>query len=119
MSSASQFLTRARTIACIGRNYAAHAKELNNAVPTKPFFFLKPPSCMISPGQSIQVVPDQDVHHEIELAVIIGEPASRVRAEDAMKCVGGYALAIDLTARDLQSAAKKKGLPWAASKGQE
>ena len=119
MSAASQFFTRARTVACIGRNYAAHAKELNNAVPTKPFFFLKPPSSMITEGQIIQVVPGQDVHHEVELAVIIGKQASRVLAEDAMEYVGGYALAIDLTARDVQAAAKKKGLPWTAAKGQE
>jgi acylpyruvate hydrolase len=69
---ASQFFTRARTIAAIGRNYAAHAKELGNAVPTSPFFFLKPPGCMVRNGEAVQVPQGVEAHFEGEQAARAG-----------------------------------------------
>ena len=69
VTMASQFFTRARTIAAIGRNYAAHAKELGNAVPTSPFFFLKPPGCMVRNGEAVQVPKGVEAHFEGEQAV--------------------------------------------------
>ncbi|KAL9541604.1 hypothetical protein MBANPS3_009028 [Mucor bainieri] len=114
---AETFLTTGRKIVAIGRNYSEHAKELNNAVPETPFFFLKPTSSYLKNGGDIELPQGCEVHHEIELAVIIGKDGRNILAANADEHVGGYALAIDLTARDLQLAAKKKGLPWSASKG--
>lgn len=107
---------------CIGRNYVAHARELNNPVPGKPFFFLKPTSSLLpcsreQPGE-IQAPPGvSELHHEVELAVVVGKKASRVNAEEAMDYVKGYAIALDVTARDLQEKAKASGKPWTEAKG--
>ncbi|KAK4517766.1 Structural maintenance of chromosomes protein 3 [Mucor velutinosus] len=114
---AETFLTTGRKIVAIGRNYSEHAKELNNAVPETPFFFLKPTSSYLENGGDIELPQGCEVHHEIELAVVIGKDGRNISAANADEYIGGYALAIDLTARDLQLAAKKKGLPWSASKG--
>jgi 2-keto-4-pentenoate hydratase/2-oxohepta-3-ene-1,7-dioic acid hydratase in catechol pathway len=95
---------RPSKIVCIGRNYRAHAAELGNPVPTSPLLFLKPPSCLIAHGGAI-VYPVGDselVHHEGELAVIIGRRAKRVAAADAHAYVLGYSVFNDVTARDLQ-----------------
>ncbi|CAO3682466.1 unnamed protein product [Umbelopsis vinacea] len=115
--SARNFFNTGRKIVAIGRNYSEHAKELGNAVPKLPFFFLKPTSSFLANGGSIEVPQGCDVHHEIELAAIIGREGRDVRAADAMDYVDGWALAIDMTARDLQAQAKSKGLPWSAAKG--
>ncbi len=105
-------------IVCVGRNYRAHAEEMNSAVPKEPVIFLKPPSSLIGPDSTI-VIPEQTrrVEHEVELAVIIGKKAKNVRVEEAMEYVLGYTIILDITARDLQAEAKKKGLPWSVSKG--
>merc|ERR1719411_918979 len=87
----------------IGRNYAKHAKELGNAVPTKPVIFMKPPSALITNGQSIRIPPQcNNLHHEIELGVVIGEKASNIQKSDAFSVISGYCLALDMTARDFQ-----------------
>ncbi|WFD36064.1 acylpyruvate hydrolase [Malassezia cuniculi] len=104
-------------IAHIGRNFADHAKELNNAVPTEPFFFLKPTSSYIGNGDSIEIPKGVVAHHEVELAVVIGSKARDVSPAKADSYIGGYALAIDMTARNMQDKAKKSGLPWSAAKG--
>eukprot|EP00747_Dinoflagellata_sp_TGD_P167784 gnl/TRDRNA2_/TRDRNA2_192890_c0_seq1.p1 gnl/TRDRNA2_/TRDRNA2_192890_c0~~gnl/TRDRNA2_/TRDRNA2_192890_c0_seq1.p1 ORF type:complete len:221 (-),score=36.68 gnl/TRDRNA2_/TRDRNA2_192890_c0_seq1:129-791(-) len=107
-----------RTIYAIGRNYVAHAAELGNAVPKKPFWFLKPASSIIASGSPHQCFPGRsETHHELELGVIIGAPARRVSPEQALEHVAGYCLALDMTDRDGQSEAKKEGKPWTASKG--
>ncbi|KAI9183631.1 hypothetical protein H9P43_004549 [Blastocladiella emersonii ATCC 22665] len=113
----SAFRHTGRKIVAIGRNFADHAKELGNAVPTKPMFFLKPTSSYCPVGRAITIPEQCDVHHEVELGVVIGKPASRVREADAMAHVAGYTLAIDMTARDLQDKAKKAGMPWSVAKG--
>lgn len=108
----------ARTLYCIGRNYAEHAKELGNAVPTEPVVFLKPLSSLSRPEQGI-VLPPQSarVDPEVELVVAIGKQASWISEEEASACIAGVAVGIDVTARDLQDKAKQKALPWAVAKG--
>lgn len=107
-------------IIAVGRNYAAHAKELGNAVPKEPVLFLKPTSSYLANGGTIEIPPPSlSLHHEVELAVVIGKKARDVPQSKAMDYVGGYALALDMTARDLQSVAKAAGLPWTLAKGQD
>ncbi len=91
-------------VVCIGRNYADHAQELGNAVPSEPLLFLKPSSSVIGPRDVIRRPPQsQQVEHEAELAVVIGATgARRVDRADALKTVFGYTVANDVTARDLQ-----------------
>ncbi len=104
-------------IVCIGRNYAEHIKELGNKVPDKPVIFMKPASTIIASGEKIVIPPySQNCHHEIELAVLIGKEAKGVCAEEALDYVIGYAVALDLTLRDVQNAQKEKGLPWEIAK---
>ncbi len=92
-------------IVCIGRNYAAHAKELGHAVPTAPLLFLKPPSSLLGHGGTVVLPPESTrVEHEAELALVIGKRASRVSREDALAHVFGYTVACDVTARDVQRA---------------
>ncbi|QDQ27623.1 fumarylacetoacetate hydrolase family protein [Chitinimonas arctica] len=105
-------------IFCIGRNYAAHAAELGNRVEPEPVVFLKPTSALLQVGQAIQL-PDfsSDVHHEAELVLAIGRGGKRIDRASALDHVAGYGMGLDLTARDLQTAAKQGGLPWTLSKG--
>lgn len=118
LSSSQQLLTHGKKIVCIGRNYAEHAKELGNAVPKEPFFFLKPTTSYIRSGSKIEI-PNTggSVHHEIELGVVIGARGKDVAESDAMQLVRGYVLALDLTDRTLQGEAKKAGKPWTIAKG--
>jgi len=108
-----------RTILCVGRNYAEHAKELGNPQPLgEPFFFLKPASSLVFPPGPIRLPKGAEVHYEVELGVVIGSPASRLKSDkEAMSVIGGYVVAIDLTARNWQNEAKSKGLPWTKAKG--
>ena len=110
-------------VLCVGRNYRAHAEELGNPVPREPVLFLKPSTSLV-PGGGRVVLPRGigTIHHEVELAVVIGGPGvgegvKDVPREKALDCVLGYAVMLDLTARELQSEAKSKGLPWSVSKG--
>ncbi|AGP32351.1 fumarylacetoacetate hydrolase family protein [Sorangium cellulosum] len=101
-------------IVCVGRNYAAHAQELGNDVPVEPLLFLKPPSALIGPGQSIVLPPEsQRVEHEAELGVIIGRRCKAVRPEEAADHVFGYTCLGDITARDLQ----RKDVQFTRGKG--
>lgn len=117
-----KYIDNARKILCIGRNYAAHIKELNNAAPMQPFFFLKPSSAVLKPNSGPFLVPNGVVaHYEVELAIVLGKtlknlPESFSPAE-ALDAIEGYALSIDFTARNVQDEAKKKGLPWSIGKG--
>lgn len=90
-------------IVCVGRNYAAHAREHNADIPEVPLIFLKPPSTVIGPGDTILLPPQsQQVEHEAELAVVIGKRGRRIPPEEAMDHILGYTIANDVTARDLQ-----------------
>ena len=101
-------------IVCIGRNYAAHAKELGHEVPAEPLLFLKPPSALVGPGGVVRLPPESArVEHEAELAVVIGERARNVGKDRALAHVFGYACACDVTARDLQ----RKDVQFTRAKG--
>ncbi|KAI9591294.1 hypothetical protein BDF19DRAFT_389575 [Syncephalis fuscata] len=117
MTAARHFITAGRKIVAIGRNYSDHAKELGNAIPKAPFFFLKPTSSYVASPGKIEIPTGCVVHHEVELGVVIGQAGRDIRASEADKYVAGYVLAVDLTARNLQDIVKKKGLPWSAAKG--
>uniref|UniRef100_A0A3Q2Z5F6 Oxaloacetate tautomerase FAHD1, mitochondrial n=2 Tax=Hippocampus comes TaxID=109280 RepID=A0A3Q2Z5F6_HIPCM len=113
----SRFWEWGRKIICVGRNYAEHAKELKNAVPTEPVLFLKPPSAYVREGSPI-VLPfySSNLHHEVELGVVIGKGGAAIPQSAAMEHVAGYALCLDMTARDVQDECKSKGLPWTLAK---
>jgi 2-keto-4-pentenoate hydratase/2-oxohepta-3-ene-1,7-dioic acid hydratase in catechol pathway len=101
-------------IVCVGRNYAAHARELGNEVPGEPILFLKPPSALLGPGGTIVLPPDsQRVEHEAELGVVIGRRCKGVRPEEALDHVYGYTCLGDITARDLQ----RKDVQFTRGKG--
>lgn len=105
-------------ILCLGRNYLEHAKEMQAEVPTEPVVFLKPSTALLADGGVIRLPSfSRDVHHEVEIVVLISEGGRDIPRAQALGHVGGYAVGLDLTARDVQSEAKKKGLPWAVSKG--
>ena len=105
-------------ILCLGRNYAAHAREMNASLTEFPVVFLKPATAIIHSGESV-VLPriSSDVHHEVEMVIVIGKRARNVGVEHANEYVGGFAVGLDMTLRDIQSEAKRKGLPWTVSKG--
>lgn len=102
----------------LGRNYLDHIRELGNAVPDRAVIFCKPQSSLLENGGTI-ILPDfaQECHHELELAVVIGKSGKKIAAADALDHVAGYAVALDLTLRDLQTQLKEKGLPWEIAKG--
>jgi 2-keto-4-pentenoate hydratase/2-oxohepta-3-ene-1,7-dioic acid hydratase in catechol pathway len=101
-------------IVCVGRNYAAHAKELGNEVPKEPLLFFKPPSSIIGPRDVVVLRAESEkVEHEAELGIVIAKRASRVSRADALSYVFGYTCVNDVTARDLQ----KKDGQWARAKG--
>lgn len=104
-------------IFCIGRNYAQHAKELNNPVPENPVVFMKAPNALLKPGQKFYL-PDfsKDVHFEGELVLKIGKNGKSIQEKFAHKYIQSYSLGIDFTARDLQKSLKEKGLPWELAK---
>ncbi|KKA28628.1 hypothetical protein TD95_001881 [Thielaviopsis punctulata] len=108
-------------VVCVGRNYADHVSELNNVRPKQPFFFLKPPSSVLLPGAGPVVRPrGVNLHYEVELALVIGKTLKNLEASDeaaAMEAIDSYLLTIDMTARNAQNEAKKKGLPWDIAKG--
>lgn len=107
-----------RRILCVGRNYAAHRREMGGDDRDPPFFFAKPADAVVAPGGSVPY-PSRtaNLHHEIELVVALKGGGSDVPPEAALDLVYGYAVGVDLTRRDLQNAAKDKGQPWDASKG--
>lgn len=108
-----------RRIFCVGRNYAAHAREMGGDPEREaPFFFTKPADAVVDSGAAIPYPPlTKDLHHEIELVVAIGTGGTNIPAEEALSHVWGYCVGIDLTRRDLQAEAKKAGRPWDWAKG--
>ena len=106
-------------VVCVGRNYAEHAKELNNPVPTEPLLFIKPGSCVVALDDSFSIPNDERgaVHYEAEIAVLIGKPLSRKpNAEEVLDAISGFAPALDLTLRELQDKLKAKAYPWEVAK---
>ena len=109
-----------RRIYCVGRNFAEHAKEMGATVDRgNPVFFMKPADAIVPGGGRVPYPSGtRDLHHEVELVVALGRDADgEVATADALALVFGYGVGLDLTRRDLQAAAKAKGLPWDTSKG--
>jgi fumarylpyruvate hydrolase len=111
-----------RRILCVGRNYAAHRREMGGDDRDPPFFFAKPADaivpCAPSGGGDVAYPPKTaNLHHEIELVVALKSGGADVPVEKALDLILGYAVGVDMTRRDLQNAAKDKGQPWDASKG--
>jgi acylpyruvate hydrolase len=107
-------------IVCIGQNYHAHIKELKSEVPSEPVLFLKPASAMIANDEPITLPPGLGrIDYEGELAVTIGKKAKNVTIQGALKYVEAAAVFNDVTARDVQSVARKAGLPWSLAKGMD
>lgn len=104
-------------IIAIGRNYAAHAKELNNAVPTKPIIFLKPDTAVLKDNKPFYI-PDfsSDIHYELEVVLKICKEGKHISEKFAANYYDEIGLGIDFTARDIQTAHKEKGLPWELAK---
>lgn len=104
-------------IICIGRNYAEHAKELNNAVPTEPVFFLKPDTALLIRNRPF-FYPDftSNLHYECEIVLRINKVGKHIQEKFAISYIDAIGIGIDFTARDLQQKAKEKGLPWEKAK---
>lgn len=104
-------------IIAIGRNYAAHAKELNNAVPTKPIIFLKPDTALLKDNKPFYI-PDfsSDIHYELEVVLKICKEGKHIAEKFATNYYDEIGLGIDFTARDIQTEHKEKGLPWELAK---
>ena len=108
-----------RRIYCVGRNYLAHVREMNEGADERdpPFFFQKPPDSMVHDGG---VVPypslTKSLHHEVELVVALASGGSNIAQDKALDLVFGYGVGVDLTRRDLQTIAKDKGWPWEMGK---
>jgi len=105
-------------VVCVGRNYADHAKEMGNEIPDKfPLVFMKTATCMINSGENV-VHPDysENLHHEIELVLLVGKTVKNATLEESQSAIAGYAVGLDMTLRDLQFKAKDKGEPWTFAK---
>nr|WP_314877011.1 fumarylacetoacetate hydrolase family protein [uncultured Pseudomonas sp.] len=105
-------------VVCIGRNYAEHAKELDNPIPSEPLLFIKPGSCVVPLAGGFKIPSDRGaVHYEAEIAVLLGKSLSaKPSVEEVLDAISGFAPALDLTLRDVQAKLKEKGLPWELSK---
>lgn len=109
-----------RRVYCIGRNYAAHAIEMGHDPDREdPFFFQKNPDNLDPSGDFPYPPHSNDVHHEAELAVMLQSGGSNIPVADALDCVFGYAVSLDMTRRDLQGTQKKLGRPWEIGKAFE
>jgi len=108
-----------RRIYCVGRNYAAHAREMGHDPDREaPFFFMKPFDAIVPTGATIAYPPaTADLHHEIEMVVALKSGGRDIPEADANDCIFGYAVGLDMTRRDVQGEAKKLGRPWDMGKG--
>jgi 5-carboxymethyl-2-hydroxymuconate isomerase len=104
-------------IVCVGRNYAEHTKELGNEMADKPVLFLKPASALIYSGEEIiHHSFGNELHHEVELILLIGESVKNASEQQAEEAIIGYGVGLDMTLRDVQDVLKKKGHPWTVAK---
>ncbi len=108
-----------RRIFCVGRNYADHVREMGNDPKSEPpIFFTKPADAVVESGAAIPYPSHTDnFHHEVELVIALGRGGANIAEADAMACVWGYGVGVDLTRRDRQAEAKKGGTPWDTAKG--
>ncbi len=106
-----------RRIYCVGRNYLAHVREMGHDEKSPPFFFAKASDMIVEDGATVAYPPlTSNYHHEVELVVAIGKSGANIPVEAALDYVYGYAVGFDMTRRDLQQAAAKKGHPWEIGK---
>ena len=106
-----------RRIYCVGRNYLAHVREMGHDEKSPPFFFAKASDMIVEDGGTVEYPPlTSNYHHEVELVVAIGKGGANIPVESALDHVYGYAVGFDMTRRDLQQAAAKKGHPWEIGK---
>lgn len=104
-------------VVCVGRNYADHAAELNNPVPTTPMLFMKPAPALVPLNEPFEVPMDYGtVHFETEMAVLIGQRLKNANKHEIEDAIVGVGVALDLTLRDLQSKLKERGHPWEKAK---
>lgn len=109
---------RTGVLICVGRNYADHAREMGAVPPAEPILFLKPPSALLPGGGELRLPGwSEEVHHEVELVVLLGRDLRDADEKRAREAVAAYAVGLDLTARDVQARAKEKGHPWSVAKG--
>lgn len=109
-----------RRVYCVGRNYADHAREMGHDPDAEPpFFFQKNADNLVTDGRFPYPALSEDVHYEVELAVLLGAGGRDIARADAAATIYGYAVALDMTRRDLQAKAKKAGRPWEAAKAAE
>jgi fumarylpyruvate hydrolase len=114
----SDALFPVRRVLCVGRNYAAHRREMGGDDRDPPFFVAKPADAIVPPGGQVPFPSaTTNLHHEIELVVALKSGGADIPVDQALSHVFGYAVGVDLTRRDLQALAKDKGQPWEASKG--
>jgi fumarylpyruvate hydrolase len=108
-----------RRVFCVGRNYAAHAREMGNDPDREPpFFFTKPADAVVPAAGTLPYPPaTKDMHHEVEMVVALGKGGTNVAVADALDLVWGYGVGLDLTRRDLQAVAKELSRPWDMAKG--
>jgi len=105
-------------VVCVGSNYADHIKEMGNSVSPEPVLFIKPETALCDLRQPLAIPADFGaVHHELELAVLIGSPLKNASPERVAEAIAGYGVALDLTLRELQAGFKKAGQPWEKAKG--
>ncbi len=104
-------------VVCVGRNYAEHARELNNPVPTEPILFIKPATAVQPFSRPVRWPAGRgECHHEVEIAVLVGTTLTNADEARAVQAIAGFGLALDLTLRDLQATLKEKGHPWEIAK---
>lgn len=107
---------------CVGRNYADHIQELNNAVPDEPLLFIKPNTALCDMAQPLNIPTDSLCHNELEVALLIAKPIAKPLSgteqtdKELMEAIWGVGLALDLTLREKQSELKEKGYPWERAK---
>lgn len=108
-----------RRVFCVGRNYAAHAREMGNDPDREPpFFFMKPADAVVPAAGTVPYPPaTKDMHHEVEMVVALGKGGANVAPEEALSLVWGYGVGLDLTRRDIQAVAKEMSRPWDMAKG--
>jgi fumarylpyruvate hydrolase len=104
-------------VLCVGRNFAAHAREMGADTRTPPFFFSKPADALVTDGRIPYPPATHDLQHEVEPVIAIGQHAVHVSPAEAWGCIWAYAVGLDMTRRDLQAAAKAAGHPWDMAKG--
>ncbi|KAH9826254.1 Fumarylacetoacetate (FAA) hydrolase family [Teratosphaeria destructans] len=121
MTSLQEIKQNCRKVVCIGRNYADHVTELNNQRPKQPFYFLKPSTSILLPNEGPILRPSGvNLHFEIELGLVVGKEIKDLDTDDEQEIlsyIDAWLLTIDMTGRNVQEEAKKKGYPWSIAKG--